>query len=142
MNVGRVRQSVMDDPRQSLRSRAASLNLNKSTIHRIIPKDLHFDPYKIVIVQKMKPDDRDKRGEFCRTVKNRLRSFNNIWFSDQFNIYINGHVNKQNCRSDPCGFRKSARTVLEALALAKSGCLGCHIKSRNYRSLFFEHDLV
>lgn len=42
MNVDRVRESVMDDPRQSLRLRAASLNLNKSTVHRIISKDLHF----------------------------------------------------------------------------------------------------
>ncbi|CAK1587805.1 unnamed protein product [Parnassius mnemosyne] len=30
MNVDRVRESVMDDPRQSLRLRAASLNLNSS----------------------------------------------------------------------------------------------------------------
>lgn len=98
MNVDRVRQSVMDDPRQSLRLRAASLNLNKSTVHRIISKDLHFHPYKIVIVQEMTPDDPDKRVEFCRIMKNRFRSFNNIWFSDESNFHINGHVNKQNCR--------------------------------------------
>ncbi|CAH2088110.1 unnamed protein product [Euphydryas editha] len=86
MNVDRVHQSVTDDPRQSLRLRAASLNLNKSTVHRILSKDLHFHPYKIVIVQEMKPDDPSKRVEFCRTMKNSFRSFNNIWFSDESNF--------------------------------------------------------
>ncbi|KAK9888203.1 hypothetical protein WA026_000472 [Henosepilachna vigintioctopunctata] len=85
-------------PQQSLRLCAASLNLNKYMVHRIISKDLHLHPHKIVFVQKMKPDEPDKRVEFCRTMKNRLRSFNNIWFSDESNSHINGHVNKQNCR--------------------------------------------
>ncbi|CAF4946631.1 unnamed protein product [Pieris macdunnoughi] len=105
----------MDDPRPSLRLRAAPLNLNKSTVHRIISNDLHFHPYKIVIVQEMKPDDPDKRVEFCRTMKNRFRSFNNIWFSDESNFHINGHVYKQNCRywasciRSPCNRQKNAK---------------------------------
>lgn len=61
INVERVRQSVTGHPRLSLRSRAASLHLNKSTVHRIIRKDLHFHSHKIVIVQEMRPDDPAKR---------------------------------------------------------------------------------
>lgn len=96
MNVDRVRQSVLGDPRQSLRLRAASLNWNNSTVHRIIRKYLHFHCYKIVVVQEMKPNDPAKRVEFWRKIC--FRSFNSIWFSDELNFHINGHVNKQNCR--------------------------------------------
>lgn len=97
-NIERVRQFVNEDPRQSLRLRAASLILHKSTVHRIIRKDMHFHPYKIVITQELKPQDPANRSEFCRIMREDFNGCNNIWFSDESNFHINGHVNKQNCR--------------------------------------------
>lgn len=51
MNVERVRQYVMDDPRKSLRLRlyAVSPNLQKFTLHRILDKSYISTPTKLLL---------------------------------------------------------------------------------------------
>nr|CAH7739143.1 unnamed protein product [Callosobruchus chinensis] len=46
-NIGRVRQSVVDNPKTSTRRRAVKLGLNRRSLQRILKADLLFYPYKI-----------------------------------------------------------------------------------------------
>jgi hypothetical protein len=70
----------------------------RTSLNRILHKDLHLHPYKIQIVQALKPNDPAQRLQFANEVLERFTSFNNIFFSDEAHFHLNGHVNRQNCR--------------------------------------------
>lgn len=96
-----VRRDVIANPRLSLRKRSAALNLKKTTVHKIIKKDLEFHPYKIQITQKIKQSDYGLRLTYARTMLGRFprpRGYENIIFSDEAHFLLDGSVNKQNCR--------------------------------------------
>lgn len=97
-NVESVNQSVRDDPNLSIRKRASALNVHRSSLHRIMHKDLNLHPYKIQLVQELKPQDASQRLNFVNQLFEQLSTFTNILFSDEAHFHLNGHVNKQNCR--------------------------------------------
>lgn len=96
--VERVRVSVQRNPQQSTRKRSQSLDVKRTTLRRILKRDLHLKAYKIQIVQELKPDDANNRLNFVNLMLERFNNFNNVIFSDEANFHLNGHVNKQNCR--------------------------------------------
>ncbi|CAK1604586.1 unnamed protein product [Parnassius mnemosyne] len=53
-NIELVANSLRDNPRQSVRKRAAALGLPKTIVHEILKKDLKLHPFKIQIVQALK----------------------------------------------------------------------------------------
>lgn len=97
-NIELVESSLRENPRLSIRKRAASLGLPRAIIHEILKKDLKFHPFKIQIVQELKESDFDLRKNFCETMLERFRTVNPIFWSDEAHFHLNGHVNKQNCR--------------------------------------------
>ena len=58
--------------------------------------------YKIQLVQELKPNDHQAHSAFGECIQNEMatdRDFHkNILFSDEAQFWLNGHVNKQNCR--------------------------------------------
>lgn len=72
--------------------------MHRSSLHRILRKDFKLHPYKIQLVQKLKPQDVVDRLNFLNQAIERFSTFNNILFSDEAHFHFNGHVNKQNCR--------------------------------------------
>lgn len=98
VNVERVRESIREQPRLSTRKRASVLNLPRTSLNRILHKDLHLHPYKIQIVQALKPSDHAQRLKFADEMLEKFSSFNNILFSDEAHFHLNGYVNRQNCR--------------------------------------------
>lgn len=97
-NIQRVENSVLQNPRQSVRKRASSLALPKTTVQRILSKDMKLHPFKVQLVQALKPSDFIMRKEFCENMLSRFQTVNTIWFSDEAHFHLNGFVNKQNCR--------------------------------------------
>jgi len=97
-NVESVNLSVHDNPNLSIRKRASALNVHRSTVHRILHKDLKMHPYKIQLVQELKPQDANQRLDFVNLAIERFSTFTNILFSDEAHFHLNGNVNKQNCR--------------------------------------------
>ena len=97
-NVERVSRSVRNDKNLSIRKRASALNLDKSSLLRILHKDLKLHPYKIQLVQELKPQDAGQRLTFVNQAIERFSSFDNILFSDEAHFHLNGYVNRQNCR--------------------------------------------
>lgn len=97
-NIELVVNSLNNNPRQSVRKRAAALGLPKTIVHEILKKDIKLHPFKIQIVQALKPDDYNLRKNFCEMMLERFRTVNTIFWSDEAHFHLNGSVNKQNCR--------------------------------------------
>ncbi|GBP12628.1 hypothetical protein EVAR_10284_1 [Eumeta japonica] len=93
-NVDSVTQSVRDNPDLSIRKRAVALNVHRSSLFRILHKDLKLHPYKIQLVQELKPQDAGRRLEFINQMIERYPTFTNILFSDEAHFQLNGHMNK------------------------------------------------
>ena len=56
-NVAAMSKSVAESPGTSLRRRSQQLNIPRSTMQRILTKDLHLHAYKIQLTQELKPTD-------------------------------------------------------------------------------------
>jgi hypothetical protein len=101
-NIERVRQAVLRSPRRSAVRQATALNLSDRSIRRILHVDLGFHPYKIQMVQELRPLDFPARLQFCRDflalVGNNRDVLNNLIMSDEAHFHLTGSVNKQNMR--------------------------------------------
>ena len=95
-------ESVSEDPNLSIHRRAQQLRLSQSSTWRILRNDLSLFPYKIQLTQELKPNDHLHRRQFADWARKQLEidlDFGKkIIFSDEAHFWLNGFVNKQNCR--------------------------------------------
>ena len=99
--VAQVRRAIARNPRLSVRQLGRRAGVSGPTIHRILRRQLQLFPYKLELSQRLQRGDRAKRARFCRWLlgqwgKPRFRRF--LLVSDEAHFYLNGQVNKQNCR--------------------------------------------
>lgn len=101
-NIAAVRDSVQENPKQSIPRRAQELGLSKTSTWRILRRDLGLHPYKIQLTQELKANDHRQRREFAQWAVDQLAADQDfgkkIIFSDEAHFWMNGYVNKQNCR--------------------------------------------
>lgn len=101
-NIAAVAASVQADPRQSIPRRSQELGISRTSLWRILRKDLGLHPYKIKLTQELKPLDHRKRREFVAWTLEQLGVepdfHRKIIFSDEAHFWLNGFVNKQNMR--------------------------------------------
>lgn len=69
-NINRVREALGRRPRRSARRHSAELGLSNRSVRRILKSDLHYHPYKIQVVQALKPNDYNNRIRFCQSMLN------------------------------------------------------------------------
>lgn len=48
-----------------MRKQAQALKINRSSVRRIVKRELNFRPYGLTIVQQLKPTDYHQRSEFA-----------------------------------------------------------------------------
>ena len=101
-NIAAVQASVEESANVSITRRAQSLGLSRMTTWRIMRLDLGLHPYKMVLAQELKPNDHRLRREFANwaleSIENDPDFHRKIIFSDEAHFWLNGFVNKQNCR--------------------------------------------
>lgn len=101
-NIAAVAQSVRENRQQSIRRRSQQLGLSYGSLWRILRKDLGLKAYKIQLVQELKPPDLRLRRVFSEWALEQLNMdphfYRKILFSDEAHFWLNGYVNKQNCR--------------------------------------------
>lgn len=101
-SISIVKDSADEDPNLSIRRRSQQLCLCPSTTWQILHKDLGLHPYKIQLVQEIKPEDHGMRRTFADWALDRLKKdplfYRKIVFSDEAHFCLSGFVNKQNCR--------------------------------------------
>ncbi|CAH2098403.1 unnamed protein product [Euphydryas editha] len=80
----------------------SQLGLTYGTTWRILRRDLKLKAYKIYLVQQPKPLDLSKRHRFVLWALEKFQEdptfSRQILFSDETHFWLNGYVNKQNCR--------------------------------------------
>lgn len=92
---------VAMDPTLSTRKLSDVSGVSRTTIMRML-KQHKFHPFKIRLVQELNEDDSDRRLQFCEVVSEMINGNQNymfdICFSDECSFYLNGIVNRHNCR--------------------------------------------
>jgi len=71
-NIAAVAQSVLEQPSTSTRHRSQNLNISRTSLRRILNKDLGMKPYKVQLVQELKPHDHPMRFWFAQWAEQRL----------------------------------------------------------------------
>lgn len=101
-NIAAVAESVHEDREESIRHRSQQLGLTYGTTWRILRRDLKLKAYKIQLVQELKPVDLPRRQRFALWALEKCQEdptfSSQILFSDEAHFWLNGYVNKQNCR--------------------------------------------
>ncbi|QQP40003.1 Transposable element Tc3 transposase [Caligus rogercresseyi] len=92
-NIAAVASSVNENREMSIRRRSQQLGLCYSTTWKILSVDLGLKAYKIQLLQELKPNDLPQQ----QFDENPL-FYRKIVFSDEAHFWLNGYVNKQNCR--------------------------------------------
>lgn len=89
------------DPTLSTRQLSAVSSINHTNIWSIL-KTYKFHPYKIHLVQDINEDIFYRRLHFCELIREQIINnpnlFFNIRFSYECSFFLNGTVNRHNCR--------------------------------------------
>ena len=99
--VQRVRRAIQRNPRLSIRQIGIRTGAPRSTIQRILRRELQLHAFKMQVLHSLKRGDKARRVRFCRWMLRQwsMRGFRkNLVMSDEAHFYLNGAVNKQNCR--------------------------------------------
>lgn len=119
-----VVDAFRNNPRQSLADVSRAIGLEKTSVFRIA-KQQKFHPYKIQLHQQLHGDDPQRRMEFCEMILGQVHGddslVDRILFSDECTFYINGEVNRHNCRywsqENPHIMHESHRQTVQKLNL-------------------------
>ena len=99
-NVATVRNSVSRSPSKSVCRRSELLGIPLEYVRRILIADLSLYAYRIQIKQKFKLEVMRKRKTICQWFCNKIDAvpafLDNVWFSDEENFVLSGHVNFKN----------------------------------------------
>jgi hypothetical protein len=128
--VDRVRTCFQRSPQKSTRRTNRKLQLPQTTVSKILRKRLLMSPYKLQLVQALKPKDLAVRYEFCREILARIENDNDLparfIFSDEATFHINSKVIRHNVRV--LGNRKSSCHPRARKRFTKSECVLCQFK--------------
>lgn len=102
VTIEAVRKLFETKPKTSLREAERLLPISKSTIQRIVRKQLKMYPYKIQRLHALREADYGRREEFAVTMLGRIQAdpdyLSNVFFSDESTFHTSGYVHKHNCR--------------------------------------------
>lgn len=91
VHVERVVESVEHSPIKPSRKRSSELSIPRTTLRKIMIKDLKLKPYRPKFVNELSDSDRDRRRIVCQSLLNRFPTIedqNNVMFSDECAIYL------------------------------------------------------
>jgi hypothetical protein len=63
--VDNVQVAFQRSPQKSVRRASRELRVPKSTVHKVLHKRLHLQPYKVQLTQALEPCDLPQRAEFA-----------------------------------------------------------------------------
>lgn len=101
-NIQLLKELIEENPNTPTKIAGQVLNISKSSVKRMLHKDLHMTAYKIHRAQQLKPLDKVKRLTFAREVLRLMEQGaldpHKIWFSDECHFDLQGYSNRQNDR--------------------------------------------
>ena len=101
-NIKRVRQAFQRSPMKSIRTAARQLELPRSTVYKVLHKNLRLYAYKVQMLQALQPNDMPRRKEFAMNMLQQISAdeafLKRVCFSDEAIFYVSGKLNKHNVR--------------------------------------------
>lgn len=101
-NIDRVRNAFDRSPRKSVRTAARQLQLPRSTVHKVLHKNLRLYAYKVQLLQALEPNDKPRRKDFAINMLERISEdetfLNRVCFSDEATFHVSGKLNTHNVR--------------------------------------------
>jgi len=100
--IEEINKCFADKPASSLRNIANKVGCSFKTVHNVAKNQLNLFPYKIQTIQAMEEEDCALRVSMCETLLTKINAdsefIHNLIFSDESTFYLNGMVNRHNCR--------------------------------------------
>lgn len=97
-----VEDFFAENPTSSTRRASAVLQIPRTTLRRIMKKELKLYPYKIQMFQELTEYDAQRRLAFANNILSQFEDDlidpGKIWFTDEAHFWMSGYVNKQNYR--------------------------------------------
>ena len=105
---------VIETPQLSVEKLAEQHDSCYSTVRKIL-KENKFHPFKPVLIHEINEDDPDRRMQFCDQIQQKIAEdpefVKKTCFSDESSFFLNGTVNRHNCRywalQNPHEFRET-----------------------------------
>ena len=101
-NIRVLEEAYVLSQGKSIRRAAVELEISRSSIQRMLRKDIKAFPYKLQTVHKLEEEDKNRRVEMCETLlyhyENDPSILDNIWFSDEAIFHLSGRENRHNTR--------------------------------------------
>lgn len=142
--VERVRASFVRSPQKSTYRASRELDIPQPTVWKILRTRLRMKPYRIQLLQTLKPEDLIKRFEFCNNMQAAMEDDDGfedcLVFSDEANFHISGKVNRHNVRI--WGTQQPYVTVQHERDSAKVNVFAAISKSKLYGPFFFAEKTV
>lgn len=100
-NIRKVDKILDQSPRRSVRNIAKRTKLSKTTVWRILRKELGKFPYRIQMLQEQTAASRKESVDFAKQFSGRIESdknfLKNLIVSDEAHFQLSGWVNTQKC---------------------------------------------
>ena len=97
-----IKEIFEERPTSSVRSAAHEVGCSHTTVHNVIRKKEKLFPYKLQMTQKLYEEDHALRVAMAEKLLEKISSdidfLENVIFSDESTFYVNGVVNRHNCR--------------------------------------------
>ena len=91
-NIERVRQAFQRSPMKSICTAARQLELPRSTVHKVLHKNLRLYAYKVQILQALQPNDMPRRKEFAVNMLQRISEdeafLRRVCFGDEATFHV------------------------------------------------------
>ena len=82
--VDRVRESFLRSPRKSTHIASRELKFPQSTVSKILRKRVRLHPYKLQLVQKIHPENKETRHAFCGNLQALMENDDDLLGKDHF----------------------------------------------------------
>ena len=101
-NIERVRQAFKRSPMKSICTAARQLEVLRSTVHKVLHKNLRLYAYKVQMLQALQPNNMSRRKEFAVNMLQRISEdeafLKRVYFSDEATFHVSEKLNKHNVR--------------------------------------------
>ena len=101
-NIERLRQAFQRFSMKFIRTAARQLELPRSTVHKVLHKNLRLYAYKVQKLQALQSNDMPRRKEFAVNMLQRISEdeafLKRVCFSDEATFHVSGKLNKHNVR--------------------------------------------
>ena len=101
-NIEHVRQAFQCSSMKSIYTAARQLELPRSTVHKVLHKNLILYAYKVQMLQALQPNDMPRQKEFAVNILQRISEdetfLKRVCFSDETTFHVSGKLNKHNVR--------------------------------------------